>query len=164
MLNWIYSVDNLYKQEKLNRINKNNFCIRIKIQKFLHGIRAIADLGGSPAGESKGSSCRKQLEKQQKRRSEGATQFSGADSHIGKGDVIQRCVLASPHNSCAKVAQKQCSFGLKLASVIQIWICQIQKSYKNSEELVGLNFWNFQIFSLSTSDKEQEEISFSESF
>ena len=25
----------MYKKEKLNQINKNNFCIRIKIQKFL---------------------------------------------------------------------------------------------------------------------------------
>ena len=91
-----------------------------KIKKFLHGIGAIADLGGSPVGESERSSCKKQLEKQQKSRSEGTTQFSGADSHKGKGDIVQCCVLASPRNYCTEEAQKQCWLGLELASVIQI--------------------------------------------
>ena len=71
-------------------------------------IRAIVDLKGSPAEESEGSSCRKQLEKQQRSRSEGTAQFSGADSRRGKGDVVQRCVLANPRNYYAEAAQTQC--------------------------------------------------------
>ena len=115
-------------RRSFNRINRNNFCIRIKIQKFLHGIRAIADLEGSPAKASEGSSYRKLLKRQQKSRSEGTVQFLGADSRRGKGDVIQHCVLASPRNYCVEAAQKHRWFGLKPASVIQINLSDPEKT------------------------------------